>query len=232
MEAAAASSLATHPGSLATETARCLAFIVHRAINLTAADRKDGARDFLISVCGEYAKLLAQRLASLVGQDSESSEARENRVALTELHTLLLSGKPEDGTEACWNWCRDSPLPVLATLKARGEKYNGYPVSRPYFGSYCMDGFAIALYSVAVTSSFHHAIERAVNFLGDADTVGAIAGQIAGAFYGMQAIDQRYVVPIQQWDHQEIACRAVVCFMLGRAILEQGKGPEWFPKPR
>ena len=67
-----------------------------------------------------------------------------------------------------------------------------------------MDGLAMALHAVATTEllarsswlcswprCFHTAVEKAVNFLGDADTVGAIAGQLAGAFYGVDAIDER-----------------------------------------
>lgn len=95
-------------------------------------------------------------------------------------------------------------LELVATFRARGEKYNGHPVSRCYAGSasalykpgspwqgYCMDGLAMALHAVATTECFHGAVEKAVNFLGDADTVGAIAGQLAGAFYGIDAIDER-----------------------------------------
>ena len=35
------------------------------------------------------------------------------------------------------------------------------------------------------------AVVRSANFLGDADTNAAIAGQLAGAFYGLGAIDER-----------------------------------------
>merc|ERR1712203_988033 len=109
--------------------------------------------------------------------------------------------------EQCWNWKRPS-LPLLESFAARGGEYNGHPVSLCYAGSYCMDGLAMSLHAVATTTSFNHAIERAVNFLGDADTVGAITGQLAGAFYGYDQIDERYLSPVQQWDHNEIACRA------------------------
>eukprot|EP00929_Paragymnodinium_shiwhaense_P042222 TRINITY_DN21881_c0_g1_i2.p1 TRINITY_DN21881_c0_g1~~TRINITY_DN21881_c0_g1_i2.p1 ORF type:complete len:322 (+),score=22.23 TRINITY_DN21881_c0_g1_i2:822-1787(+) len=212
MDAAGASSLTTHPGLLATESAKCMAYILHGAINLDSASRAAGARAFLVNTCDKYAVLLQGRLKSEC-----SPEMEEMSFALTELCALLTCTKPADGTEACWNW-RHRSLPIQTTLQARGEKYNGHPVSRPYFGSYCMDGLAIALYAVAQTESFGDAVTRAVNFLGDADTVGAIAGQIAGAFYGYHGIDSRYVTPIRQWDHDEILSRAVMCYMIGCSI--------------
>ena len=46
-------------------------------------------------------------------------------------------------------------------------------------------GLAVALHSVASTTSLDLALERCLNFLGDADTTGAITGQLAGAIYGI-----------------------------------------------
>jgi ADP-ribosyl-[dinitrogen reductase] hydrolase len=50
-----------------------------------------------------------------------------------------------------------------------------------------------ALWSVAGTGSFEEALVLAVNLGDDADTVGAVAGQIAGASYGASAIPERWL---------------------------------------
>lgn len=50
-----------------------------------------------------------------------------------------------------------------------------------------MDALAMALHIVTYTSSFKEAILKAVNLGGDADTVGAITGMIAGAYYGFDS---------------------------------------------
>lgn len=76
--------------------------------------------------------------------------------------------------EACWNW-KAPELALEETLEARGSDYNGFHVSRGYFGSFCMDGLAMALHAVYTTNSFEEAVTKAVNMLGDADSVGAIA---------------------------------------------------------
>ena len=50
-----------------------------------------------------------------------------------------------------------------------------------------------AIWSVGTTDSFEAALIRAVNLGDDADTVGAVTGQIAGARYGLNAIPGRWL---------------------------------------
>ena len=61
-----------------------------------------------------------------------------------------------------------------------------------------------------MTSSFDAAVERCVNLLGDADSTGAIAGQIAGAMYGYRAIHPRLRGDLHDWDDGQIALRAAL----------------------
>ena len=53
---------------------------------------------------------------------------------------------------------------------------------------YVMHTLEAALWSVARTSSFEEAVLLAVNLGDDADTVGAVTGQLAGALYGIGAV--------------------------------------------
>ena len=46
----------------------------------------------------------------------------------------------------------------------------------------------MALHCVWTTSSFSAAVLKAANMCGDADTVAAVVGQVAGAIYGASAI--------------------------------------------
>jgi ADP-ribosylglycohydrolase len=141
-------------------------------------------------------------------------EAREG--AREALRRLLRASEADDSKERCWNW-RAATLDLRGTLARRGRTYNGYPVSAGYFGSFCLDGLAIAMHAVASTDSFDAAIARCVNFLGDADSTGAIAGQIAGAMYGFRAIDPRFREQLHRWDDGEIALRAALLFTLDPA---------------
>ncbi|ETO31673.1 hypothetical protein RFI_05447, partial [Reticulomyxa filosa] len=108
------------------------------------------------------------------------------------------------------------------SFKKRKEDkfYNSYPVDAGYFGSYCMDGLAMALHGVYHSKSFGESIERVVNLLGDADTTGSIAGQIAGSYYGYRSIisekDSAWMFEnLKNWDGYRFALSGVLCSILG-----------------
>jgi len=61
---------------------------------------------------------------------------------------------------------------------------------------YVVHTLEAALWAVATTTSFEDAVLRAVNLGHDADTIGAVAGQIAGALYGLDAIPRRWVAQL------------------------------------
>lgn len=172
MQQAAESSYATHPGP---DAAACCRFITYFVT--TAMHRKDRAvpmAQFLDNTIAEFKELVA-------------SKKIEEDTGITKLLALLNSAPPAP-TEQCWNWRHDGQLEIKATLKARGRRYNGYPVIPGYFGSYCMDGLAMSLWAMRRTTRFSEAILHVVNLLGDCDTTGAICGQMVGAFYGYDGI--------------------------------------------
>jgi len=192
-EDARASSYTTHPGPIAAEACAFLASLLVLCIDEFDASATS-ARAFVCAVADEYAQALEER-------------AGERGVA--EVCRLLRSNEPDGGTERNWNWRADS-LALGDVMRARGDTYNGYPNSAGYFGSYCLDGLAIALHSVCQTASFDGAIEHCVNFLGDADSHGAICGQIAGALYGYRAIHPKLRANLHAWDDGQVALRAAL----------------------
>ena len=54
-----------------------------------------------------------------------------------------------------------------------------------------------ALWAFHSTETFEDGMIAAVNLGGDADTIGAVYGQIAGAFYGFDAIPERWLHAIK-----------------------------------
>lgn len=57
---------------------------------------------------------------------------------------------------------------------------------------YVLHSLEAALWCVGSSGSFSEAVLKAVNLGDDADTTGAIAGQLAGAFYGVSGIPERW----------------------------------------
>ena len=60
------------------------------------------------------------------------------------------------------------------------------------------DSMNCALWSIAETNCFEDAVVRAVNLGGDADTIGAITGGLAGAIYGYKAIPERWIAALSE----------------------------------
>ena len=60
-----------------------------------------------------------------------------------------------------------------------------------------------AMWAVDTTSSFEAALLKAVNLGDDADSVGAVAGQLAGARYGLSSIPRNWLDVLVQREHIE-----------------------------
>jgi ADP-ribosyl-[dinitrogen reductase] hydrolase len=71
--------------------------------------------------------------------------------------------------------------------------YRAKPAEQIRSSGYCVDSLEAALWSFARTSSFEEAVLTAANLGDDADTVAAITGQLAGAFYGASAIPAHWL---------------------------------------
>eukprot|EP00437_Effrenium_voratum_P031519 CAMPEP_0181403602 /NCGR_PEP_ID=MMETSP1110-20121109/3798_1 /TAXON_ID=174948 /ORGANISM="Symbiodinium sp., Strain CCMP421" /LENGTH=476 /DNA_ID=CAMNT_0023525903 /DNA_START=25 /DNA_END=1451 /DNA_ORIENTATION=+ len=183
------SSYTTHPGIIAAEACSLLAFLIIRALKRQGEENQMTAKDFLDKVTAEY--------LSVSGLENKSGWGFDQM-------NWLVRAKPIHATERCWDW-RNPHLDIAGTLRARGRSYNGYPVSAGYFGSYSLDGLALALWSVYNSSSFNEAVVKSVNLLGDADSHGSITGQLAGAFYGLSSIDKHFVDWVKRWDDCEFA---------------------------
>ena len=70
---------------------------------------------------------------------------------------------------------------------------------------YCIESIEAALWCFFNTNSYREAVLRAVNLGDDADTTGAIVGQLAGAYYGINDVPQPWV--------QRLAMREDIVYM-------------------
>ncbi len=212
------SSYTTHPGHTAAESCGLLGYIISRAINRDDNDSSN-INTFLPQVLNDYLKLL-----------KPADEGDKNKKeSLRKLIKLIKSEGHSESKEYNWNWkttiseyknrIKTTYGVRIKKAKARDKRgnklYNGYPVSDTYWGAYCLDGLAMALNAVYNSTSFETTIENAVNFLGDADSVGSMAGQMAGAFYGFKCIYNnekgKKLVDLQsKWDDWDIPFKGVL----------------------
>lgn len=192
------SSYTTHPGILAAEACAFLAHLIARALHEPAPVV---AHAFLEREAQSY--LRESGLEGMSGHGYDEAQ-------------WLVTSSPIRDTERCWNWKAARPG-IVETLRARGARYRGYPVSAGYFGAFSMDGLALALWSIFNTTSFDDAVVTSVNLLGDADSTGSITGQLAGALYGRSSINLQFVEWLEQWDDADFAARGLLLHHLGEA---------------
>lgn len=82
----------------------------------------------------------------------------------------------------------------------------------PYHGeasAYVVHTLQTVFHHFFVSSNFEECLVRTVNQGGDADTTGAIAGMIAGAFYGTSAIPGKWLGRLDETVRQEVEAHAV-----------------------
>jgi ADP-ribosyl-[dinitrogen reductase] hydrolase len=118
------------------------------------------------------------------------------------LRHLLLA---EDGMAVC-------RLEAERLLQAHPEfVYSPYPGKA---SAYIVDTVQTVLHYFFSTSSFEDCVVATVNQGDDADTTGALAGMLAGAYYGLEQIPQRWLNRLDQnivseIRHQSVALRQV-----------------------
>lgn len=88
-------------------------------------------------------------------------------------------------------WSGDPAITALAAGSWRQKSRN-----RIRSSGYVIDTLEAAIWAVETTCNFEDALILAVNLGDDADTVGAVTGQLAGAIYGASAIPHRWLHPL------------------------------------
>jgi ADP-ribosyl-[dinitrogen reductase] hydrolase len=112
-----------------------------------------------------------------------------------QLH-LALNGA--DKEEMCSPMVR--PLQARATIINAGE-YKQKTRNQIRSTGYAIDTLEAALWAVWNTDNFEDAILLAANLADDADSVAAVAGQLAGALYGVSGMSDKWVSTVAWSSH-------------------------------
>ena len=80
--------------------------------------------------------------------------------------------------------------------RAKAAYWNGLRRKDIRSTGYVVDTLEAALWAVAGSGSFEQAVVLACNLGGDSDTIGAVAGALAGAKWGERAIPKRWLEPL------------------------------------
>jgi ADP-ribosyl-[dinitrogen reductase] hydrolase len=112
-----------------------------------------------------------------------TAQAVDACVVFADMLADAISGRPR--TEVLRNRMEDFTGPIA---EIAAGSWRGKPRSEIRSSGYVAHSLEAAIWSVGRTSSFAEAVLLAANLGGDADTVAAITGQLAGALYGRDAI--------------------------------------------
>lgn len=106
-----------------------------------------------------------------------------------------LSGRNKDDILRTRDWNGETKVQDIAAGTYKSKSRDAIRSS-----GYVIHTLEAALWSIHRTNSFEDAIILAVNLGEDADTVGAVTGQLAGALYGVDNIPPRWLDTLQWKD--------------------------------
>ena len=81
--------------------------------------------------------------------------------------------------------------PAQSITTKVSDFYNLTPNNAPNTG-YVVDTLKSALWAFEATDDFESGMKKVIRLGGDADTIGAVYGQVAGAYYGLDRIPKRW----------------------------------------
>ncbi len=194
LDAAEAQSLTTHQGTEAADCCKLMAYVIVKALHNPDVP-KPGEKGFAKKVLDglDIEKELLPKIRTKTAKCLCLSQVEKDPP------TNMYCTGPADRN---WNW----KAPAYRYSPTRTLLNGGY------IGSYAMDAVAMALHCVYTTNSVGEAVMKAANIGGDADSVAAVTGQMAGAIYGVSGIKPLWCNYIMQWDnHGEIPLRAICC---------------------
>lgn len=134
--------------------------------------------------------------------DKESDEAC--RIYSDVVHYLITEAKNsrDDSDAHICRWIDAHLIPTRYNLDTIGRKGRAESLTPT---GYVVDSLECALYAWWDCGyTFEEAVTSAANMGGDADTIAAICGGLAGAYYGFEAIPERWVNALSEADRKRL----------------------------
>jgi ADP-ribosyl-[dinitrogen reductase] hydrolase len=116
----------------------------------------------------------------------------------------VLQGETTHGSKECRKYCEQLARALVELINDREpvlEDESALPVGLIPNTGYVRHTMIAAVWAFQTTDNFRDCILKAANLGGDADTIAAVAGQLAGAKYGLSGIPSEWVDKLAQRDH-------------------------------
>jgi ADP-ribosyl-[dinitrogen reductase] hydrolase len=135
-----------------------------------------------------------------------ASEAIDASLLFAEILGDAISSKPRDEVLARRSGSFAGKIKAIAT----GHSWRGRHRDEIRGSGYVVDCLNAALWSVSRTTNFRSAILLAANLGQDADTIAAVAGQLAGALYGLSGIPHDWMIKLAWREKIEKVARETI----------------------
>lgn len=162
--------------------------------------------------------LVVERLVHFAGESSRPTHASPQCVSACQYMALILcglmAGEPQQRVlDYDWEPMRQlrelAPLHPAVDAVARGSFRDTGPPHIQGSG-YAIKSLEAALWAFHDAESFRDAVLRAVNLGYDADTTGAVCGQLAGAHWGLSGIPEAWVSGLARGEMIDVALRGLL----------------------
>jgi ADP-ribosyl-[dinitrogen reductase] hydrolase len=128
----------------------------------------------------------------IAGAQSKVTHNRPIVIAACEYMALLICGAIANGPTAPFKGVATDPEWPVEVLSVARQDYQLVARDNIKSDGYVLSTLSAAIWAIQNTDNFEDALLLAVNLGHDADTVGAVTGQIAGAIYGVASIPQQW----------------------------------------
>ena len=179
-DAVLAASLMTHRDIRSITGAVAVASAVRRVLD---GEPRDAS--FVFRVAGDVLQA-EKRISAEQGDRVASLDPHRHSMSQAIAHTERLLDVPRER--------------ALASLVEEANRHGAEPVCRRPTMGFPPACIPTCLYLFLTTDHFEDALIEVVNLGGDADSTGAILGAIAGAFHGVAAIPDRWLLGLQNRD--------------------------------
>jgi ADP-ribosyl-[dinitrogen reductase] hydrolase len=197
------------PKDVGNTTARALAYLESHPNEwnggLVTADSNSAGNGGLMR-CAPVALLFAGREPELIRASATSSQithgeqrAVDSCVALNLAIDLYLTDGDTDWESRLLSRLKESVRNEEVRQVVANLATKAYAELEP--SGFCLDSLECALWCVVKSDGLEEAVIRAINLGGDADTIGAITGALAGARWGEEQIPMRWLAKLQDRDH-------------------------------
>jgi len=136
----------------------------------------------------------------------KSLEAEEGSAAVAVAVSLLWTGaEPKEVVAKTMEYLRESKVKLALNRLVFYQKSNDVSASEALklFGTkaHVVQTVPSAFAAFVLTASYEEAVLTSIRSGGDTDTTAAIAGALAGTYYGFKAIPKKYREGLEDWEH-------------------------------